>query len=393
MEGKTTKQCEKCKERKATLMNRNKPLCNQCFLAILNHKFKSNLRTNCKIRHEDHVLVCISGDNNSMAMLNLFYKSFNESITNRKLFFKLQILHIDDSLFYKEKELIISNRNQRLASLKALCTKYNFNLDAINLEHAISLSTLAQTNLSSLRETNMEYIVKYLAIYDMLNSNGGYKKKFNEIMTQNLIFYYSINNNYLKIIYSNCGQTLVSDLFSDIISGRGNSIPDSVDYCDTHYLFNKIQILKPMKDFFTKEILLYNYINKIDIIYPSNNEFSKMDMILNGFFTTLQKQKMNTVPSVINTTEKLVKLKNDNPCRFCLNLIDNQYSKLAIGNINNENNVFNKTDLCFGCRRMFYKLKVGTLESFIPSFANKNDDIVKDKESENNNDDDKDKII
>lgn len=379
MENISTKKCDKCKEGPATIMNRNKPLCNPCFLEIINHKFRSNLRTNCKIRHEDHVLVCISGDNSSMAMLNLFYKTFHESTTNRKLFFKLHILYIDDSLFLKEKELIIANREQRYTFLKALCAHYYFDFEIINLEYSICLPNM---NSQIPQETNMEYIAKYFSIYNMVDLNGGYKKKFNQIMTQRLIFFYAITNNFAKNIFANSGQSLVSDLFSDIVSGRGNSIRDIVDYCDTHYLFNKIQILKPMKDFFTQEILLYNYINKIDIIYPSNDDVSKLDKILNSFFTGLQKQKMNTVPSVINTTEKLVKINNDNPCRFCLNLIETQCSKLVIGNINNDimNEIYDRTDICFGCKRMFHKIKSEHFDSLVPLNLTPND-IVEDKEN------------
>ena len=69
--------CTKCKKEKTQIVNRDKILCLNCFEEITTHKFRSNLRTNCKIRHEDFVLVCISGGNSSMCMLNLFYKTFH----------------------------------------------------------------------------------------------------------------------------------------------------------------------------------------------------------------------------------------------------------------------------------------------------------------------------
>ena len=63
---------------------------------MVNHKFRSNLRAHCKIRHEDNLLVCISGGNCSIAMLHWFYTTFNDNTSNRKQFFKLKVLYVDD---------------------------------------------------------------------------------------------------------------------------------------------------------------------------------------------------------------------------------------------------------------------------------------------------------
>ena len=101
------KLCEKCQQNPSKIYNRNKFLCLNCFDNIIIHKFKSNLRTSCKIRQEDYLLVCISGGNFSMSMLELFRESFNDSNSKRKLFFKIKILYIDDSIFLKDKEKVI----------------------------------------------------------------------------------------------------------------------------------------------------------------------------------------------------------------------------------------------------------------------------------------------
>ena len=88
--------CEKCSQNPSKIYNRNKFLCLNCFNSIIIHKFKSNLRTCCKIRQEDYLLVCISGGNYSMAMLELFHQSFNDSNSSRKLFFKIKIFLFHD---------------------------------------------------------------------------------------------------------------------------------------------------------------------------------------------------------------------------------------------------------------------------------------------------------
>ena len=76
-------ECEKCKQ-KSKNYNRNKFLCLDCFYEIINHKFRANLRTCCKIRHEDYVLICISGGNSSMTMLHMFWNSFTKNKSNKK---------------------------------------------------------------------------------------------------------------------------------------------------------------------------------------------------------------------------------------------------------------------------------------------------------------------
>ena len=61
------------------------------------HKFKSSLRQNLKIWKDDLNLVCISGGSNSMGMLNMLYMSLFGNQSNRKMFFRVHVLYIDES--------------------------------------------------------------------------------------------------------------------------------------------------------------------------------------------------------------------------------------------------------------------------------------------------------
>ena len=51
--------CEKC-QKNSKIYNKFKYLCVECFEETINHKFRANLRTVCKIRHEDYLLICIN---------------------------------------------------------------------------------------------------------------------------------------------------------------------------------------------------------------------------------------------------------------------------------------------------------------------------------------------
>ena len=342
--------CEKCKK-KSQIYNRNKFLCLDCFHEIINHKFRANLRTCCKIRHEDFILVCISGGNNSMTMLDMFWKSFTQNNSNKKLFFKLKVLYIDDSLFLKENNLIEEEKNKRKNFIDTLCKKYNFQYEIISLENVLDLNN---ENLKLDNEIKIDLIKEYLNLYNKLPNNGGFKTIFIQITIRNLILYYSLKNNFTKIFFGNNGQSLVNDSFLSIITGRGNNIRHDIDHLDNTYLNGKIQILKPCQDFFTKEIMYYYHYNKVDIIYPIIND-EKSNLIINKFFTNLQSEKLNTVPSVINTIEKLKIFKSEFICLFCLSYYDksNNYMEFGLDNFLNNNNCELNLKLCYGCRRIF----------------------------------------
>ena len=345
--------CEKCKQNKSSVYNRNKFLCLDCFNEIIIHKFKANLRTCCKIKHEDYILVCISGGNFSMSMLEMFRQSFNESKSNKKLFFKIKILYIDDSLFLKDKEKIIEERNKRKEFLNKILTAYKFDYQIINLEKVMDLNN-EKINLNDNEIYENDLIEKYLNLLNRVPSMGGFKKKFIQITINNLIFFYSLKNKFIKITFGNNGQSLVGETFFSIITGNGKDVKHNISHVDNSYLNGKIIIYRPLQDFFDKEILYFNHYSKVQLIYPVYKD-DKLTRILSSFIGKLQSEKLNTVPAVINTAEKVILYKNEKICKFCLANMDKNMNQLEFGLdnfLNDENCILNK-ELCYGCRRIF----------------------------------------
>ena len=345
--------CEKCKNNPSKLYNRNKFLCLNCFNGIIIHKFKSNLRTCCKIRQEDYLLVCISGGNYSMGMLELFHRSFNDPNSNRKLFFKIKILYIDDSILLKDKEKIFKERNKRKLFIEKKLKEYNFDYDIIYLEKAMNLNN-NDINLIENKEYENSLIEKYLEMFENIPNSGGFRTKFIQISINNLIFSYALKNKFTKIVFGNNGQGLVRQSFFNIITGNGKDIKHNITHVDNSYLNGKILIYRPLQDFFDKEITYFNHYHKVDIIYPIYKD-DNLTKILSSFFGKLQNEKLGTVPSVINTAEKVILFKSEKICKFCLSYLDNNINKLEFGLdafLNNENCILNK-ELCYGCRRMF----------------------------------------
>ena len=350
---KDKKICEKCNQNKSKVYNRNKFLCLDCFEETIIHKFKANLRTCCKIRQEDYILVCISGGNFSMSMLEMFRQSFNESKSNRKLFFKIKILYIDDSLFLKDKNKIIEERNKRKKFLNKIMTEYKFDYQIINLEKSFDLNN-KDINLNDNETYENDLIEKYLAMFNNISSIGGFKTKFIQITINNLIFYYSLKNNFTKIVFGNNGQSLVGQTFFSIITGNGKDVKHNITHVDNSYLNGKLLIYRPLQDFFNKEILYFNHYNKVELIYPVYKD-DNLTNILSSFIGKLQHEKLNTVPAVINTAEKVVQYKNEKICKFCLGNMDKNMNLLEFGLdsfLNNEKCILNN-ELCYGCRRLF----------------------------------------
>ncbi len=338
--------CYKCKSNKSNFLNRSEFICKNCFLKIINHKFRSNLRAHCKIKHEDYVLVCVSGGNNSMGMLHWFYSTFNDNSSNRKLFFKLKVIFIDDSILLKtdqslSQEFFQIERETRKQKIETICQNYNFPFEVLNIE-------------KSLEDFYQNTEENFLDIYNKVSKIGSFHDDFNLILIRNIIFKYSIQNNFNKVVFGNTAQSLVNSIFGHIVKGRGYNLREDLGYIDDHFLNARVSVLKPLRDFLTKEILLYNYLNNVQLIYSSKeilkNVKLKVNLPKNGnttrlihdFFDNLQDKMSSTITTVIGTAEKL-KLRSEpslSSCGFCLNYLDQVYNELEIGSIDSIKNEY-----------------------------------------------------
>ena len=366
------KLCEKCQQNPSKIYNRNKFLCLNCFDNIIIHKFKSNLRTSCKIRQEDYLLVCISGGNFSMSMLELFRESFNDSNSKRKLFFKIKILYIDDSIFLKDKEKVINERQKRKQFIENKLNEYKFDYEILYLEKVMNLNN-EDFKVKEKNEYDNILMDKFFKIFENIPNEGVFRTNFIQICINNLIFSYALKNNFTKIVFGNNGQGLVRQSFFNIITGNGKDIKHNITQLDNTYLNGKILIYRPLQDFFDKEISYFNHYHKVDIIYPVYKD-DNLTKILSAFFGKLQYEKLNTVPSVINTAEKVVLYKNKSICKFCISYFDTNMNNLEFGfdsPLNNEECILNK-DLCYGCRRMFTNI----IQDFFDDENKKKSDIL-----------------
>ena len=59
---------------------------------------------------------------------------------------------------------------------------------------------------------------------------------------------------------------MASDLLGQICKGRGASVAHEIAFVDNKNFGGKISFMNPMRDFLLKEISIYNYNRKVEII-------------------------------------------------------------------------------------------------------------------------------
>lgn len=145
--------------------------------------------------------------------------------------------------------------------------------------------------------------------------------------------------------------------------------------------------MNPMREFLHKEISLYNYLFKVDIINQfslaqinnpttTSPAYASADFLIEKFFDRLQdKFNVNTVPTVVRLTNKLLKTdyQGEYPfCPLCFGVRDKINNLLEMGSIiksikvhpdgTNEPQAIQSSNewlsaeieqaFCFGCKRM-----------------------------------------
>ena len=133
-----------------------------------------------------------------------------------------------------------------------------------------------------------------------------------------------------------------------ILKGRGFNMRDETDYIDDHFINGKVSILYPMRDFLRKEIIIYNYLFKVELLYKNFFTFAcnsnlpyngNSNFLLNGFFNKLQEKSHMTATTVLNTCDRLKKKDQiTGHCEFCLGYKDEVLNKLEIGSITDFDN-------------------------------------------------------
>ncbi|CAI2367136.1 unnamed protein product [Moneuplotes crassus] len=384
--------CLKCKEKEGIIINRGDRSCESCFKQGCIHRFKTNLRNSLKIWKDNSNLICVSGGPNSMAMLHLMHVSlFGES--QRKMFFKVHIVHIDDGVVYGWDE---EKRNTNIQLFKDACEKYKFEYTILSLESVFDVEKLNPNTkeFTPPIEDSKEYVNHH---YQSTEENA---EKLRELLKypselcssrEDLIFNlkkwllldFALKFGFKKLLLGCTAVKVTSKVMSEIAKGRGLSLPNDVCFVDDRYL-EDIKFMNPMRDYLLNEIQQYNKFNEVSVIERTsislNNSkkakklpgFGSMNLLCEEFINELQVSNVQTVHTVLRTSNKLklgiVEDESKNYCVLCYGLVDHATNILEVGShiksvslegeldlMESENDTWNtefEQHLCFGCKRI-----------------------------------------
>ena len=306
---------------------------------MLTHRFKNALVRYVRIQKDYPNLVTISGGSNSMAMLHFLYFCLSGNTSQKKMFFKIHVLYIDEAraVFNVSQE----EADRRTALITDACQRYGFNYTVLPFEKIYELQrdslnepaedmdqvkykTLCQSlpvNQSvqlNAPEKRDEYLANMQSLLHSLEAS--FASDVCMFFKKWLITDFCLTHNFKKAFLGTTGHKIATQLLGQIAKGRGASIFNEVQWFDDKYFGGRVSLCNPMKEFLQKEIAIFNHVHQVPIILQQSLSqlrntgirqppfFGSTDLLVEGFFKGLQAgYNVNTVPTVIRLTNKLQK--------------------------------------------------------------------------------------
>lgn len=101
---------------------------------------------------------------------------------------------------------------------------------------------------------------------DCLPTSSNFREDVILYMKRWLIADFALKYNFKKILFGTTGHKVATNLLAQLAKGRGASIAHEISYIDDKNFSGRLTFMNPMREFLHKEISLYNYLNKVDII-------------------------------------------------------------------------------------------------------------------------------
>lgn len=320
------------------MIQRGDRTCEACFTQSCIHRFKTNLRNNLKIWKDDANLICVSGGPNSMSMLSLMNVSlFGEAL--RKMFFKVHIIYIDESVVYGWDE---ETTNANINLIIETCDNFKFEYTILKLESVFDIVKINPNTkeFKSQNEESKDFVNK------IIETSQENREKFSELLKypsdlcsnkEDLIFFmkkwllldFALKHGFKKLLLGCTAVSVTSKVMSEIAKGRGLSLPNDVTFVDDRYM-DEVKFMNPMRDFLLNEIETYNRLSDVKTIdtkplcFSSKKGkalpgFGSMNLLCEEFINALQISNTQTVHTVLRTSNKLkIGLIEDDDKNFCV---------------------------------------------------------------------------
>lgn len=300
--------CMKCSISPAVVVVRlNDPLCKSCFLAYFTHKFRATIGKSRAIKAGEKVLLAFSGGPSSSAMLHLVCEGLSDTAV-KKLRFEPGLAFIDEGEVLKqsgEERAYYIEQIQRVANR----TKFPFHL--LKLEDIFSLGQCLQDDAKYCNKVEGEqtrnHQEKLKNLFDATSSMTA-KEDLLRTLRGKLLLATARNIGYSKIMFADCASRISVRLLSDISQGRGGDLPYDTGFSDDRH--GDVIFVRPMREFMTKEIGLYNFFHNVEtVLIPTlgtmSHSHTSIDRLTENFVSGLQADFPFTVSTIFRTGDKL----------------------------------------------------------------------------------------
>uniref|UniRef100_A0A674ED74 Cytoplasmic tRNA 2-thiolation protein 2 n=1 Tax=Salmo trutta TaxID=8032 RepID=A0A674ED74_SALTR len=324
-----------------------------CFKEYFIHKFRAMLGKNRVIFPGEKVLLAVSGGPASSSMLSQVQEGLSRDAP-KKLRFVPGIIYIDEGGASGQS---MEERERAVAQLESVFRATNYHYHIVHLEQVLSLPSSvleagssatekpqtgssykaavdqfiqtrknqhpdlsvenAQSHLSSLSMQEVEHggtspitpeqtqaLQRLFASVRTLTA----KEDLLHTLRQHLILHTARTQGYTKVMMGDSCSRLAIKLLSNISLGRGASLATDTGFSDPRY--GDVVIVRPMRDYSSKEIAYYNRMFDIPSVFIPGLDTKAQDKasiqhLTESFVTKLQTDFPSTVSTIYRTSEKL----------------------------------------------------------------------------------------
>ncbi|XP_065659824.1 cytoplasmic tRNA 2-thiolation protein 2 isoform X3 [Hydra vulgaris] len=303
--------CMKCKTQKPTAIVRvNDSLCRSCLLTYTTHKFRSTLGKSKLVKANDRVLLVASGSQSSTALLHLVKEALGEG-AHKRLRFSPGVVFIDESVTLQSK----TECELGIQDIKKLVDDMGYPFHCVPIYQNFHS---ADTDADGVNEINKSSFSQAFAQLSTLTATV----HFLSVIRMSVIVATARKHCYTKVMIGDTASDLSVTLLCNILQGNGNAIPFEIGVADKRY--SDIVIIRPLREFSSKEVALYNRLNHLRFTVVPNILTKKasnscIQRQTEQFVNSLQAGFPSTVNTIFRTGDKLC-LDQEftfSPCLLC----------------------------------------------------------------------------
>ncbi|KAH9636537.1 hypothetical protein HF086_014798 [Spodoptera exigua] len=307
--------CKKCYSPSTVILRKKDYYCDNCFMLIINHKFRACLGKNKVLIPYENVMIGLSGGVGSTVLLDLVHHA--TSLENTK---KLRIspfcLHLYDDDSRELAESIIKQ-----------CQTYK--IDVFVVHQAVYINSkyeLPEANtLQKICESERR------DFKDLMNSMppsaaNDFLLKIKRI----LLVEFAKKINCSVVFTAETTNTLAVNLLTNLAIGRGSQVQYDVGFCDNRD--DKVKIIRPIKDISIEELNYYVSINQLTPVNNNHIKSKSLQSVISSFVSELQDNFQATISTVCKTADKIGDQResiNSEKCLICESDLDMKNMKMS----------------------------------------------------------------